>query len=105
MIETKNTQFNTFNKGVNLMNTVFTFVIGYGTEKNTQYLKDKVNFLLDVKSSLLVLLASAAFAIAIGFFISLLIAKVESIRSTAVSEIMFIIFGTYLLSSIAFLEH
>lgn len=105
LIETRTPKFNTFNKGVNLMNVTFTFVVGFAINKDTQELADTVTLLTDISTSLLVLVCSAFFAILIGFILSLLIAKIDAIRSTAVSEIMFIIFGTYLLSSIAFLDH
>lgn len=105
MIETKDPQFNTFNKGVNLMNTMFTFIIGFATEKNSTDFKDQVSLGLDIRTSFLVLACSTLFALLIGAFMSLLLSKVAAIRQTAVSEIMFMIFGTYLLSSIAFLDH
>jgi len=57
MIETKSASasFNTFNKGVNLMNQILTFVIGYATEINSKDFKDKVTLWMDVKTSLFVL--------------------------------------------------
>ena len=105
MIDGKIPQFNTFNKGTNFINTLFTYFIGFSIEKNSVDLKYQVSLLTDIQTSTLVLVCSALFAFIVGILISLLLSKVESIRSTSVSEIMFIIFGTYLLSSIAFLNH
>lgn len=105
MIETKTPKFNTFNKGVNMVNTIFTFVVGFAINKDTEDLAERATLLADITTSSLVLACSVFFAFLLGFLISLTLAKVDAIRSTAVSEIMFIIFGTYLLSSIAFLDH
>jgi len=105
MIDSKMPKFNTFNKGVNLVNIVFTFVVGFTINKDTQEFKENISIWKDITTGSLVLVCSTFFAILMGFFVSLILARVKSIRSTAVSEIMFIIFSTYLISSVAFLDH
>ena len=105
MIETDTPKFNTFNQGVNVVNVLFTFVVGFAINKDTEELGVNATFVSDIITSFLVLACSTIFAFVLGFVISLCLAKVDALRSTAVSEIMFVVFGTYLLSSIAFLDH
>lgn len=86
------------------MNTLISFVVGFSIEKNSKDFGDDVTFWLDARTIVLVLVVSVVFACIVGGLLSFILAKVDSIRVTAVSEIMFIIFGVYLLSSVAFLE-
>jgi hypothetical protein len=99
----KNDRFNTFVKGRAMINFVITCTIGFALNKNSAHLKNGGFFLKDdLLACGAVLMYSLAFAILFGIISGFIFARVESIRSTPISEILFIFFSTYLLACIGF---
>ena len=103
MIFMKNDRFNTFLKGRAMINFVISCTIGFALNKNAAHLKSGIFHVLDdLQTSGLVLVYSLFFAIVFGIISGFIFARVDSIRSTPINEILFIFFSTYLLACIGF---
>lgn len=106
MIFMKNDKFNTFLKGRAMINFVISCTIGFGLNKDAAHLKSGIFYLKDdFRTCAWVLGWSLGFALLFGILSGFIFARVKSIRSTPISEILFIFFSTYLLACIGFFNH
>lgn len=99
----KNERFNTFLKGRAMINFVISCTIGFALNKNSSHLKSGLLYPMDdIQTTGLVLVFSLFFALVFGIITGFIFARVDAIRNTPISEILFIFFSTYLVACIGF---
>ena len=89
------------------INNLIVYIVGFTMLKTNELangIPENITLFEDLKNGSLVLTLSVAITLLVGIASSIVLAKMESIRKSPISEMLFILFITFFLSCIAYMD-